>query len=159
MTNNTRFKVDEASYFLSMMKQTFDNDSNNFIYNLNAFLSATRSITLFMQKQYSKKDGFKMWYGKKQNEMENDSDLNFLVKSRNEVIHEKKMNTVMEFTLTPISSGKIVKNPYEKMAFNMDKRAFIENEIDIDIIKYSEIQLNKLIRLVDECERYFLISG
>ena len=156
MTNNTRFKVDEASYFLSMMKQTFDNNSNNFIYNLNAFLSATRSITLFMQKQYSKKDGFKKWYGKKQTEMENDSDLNFLVKSRNEVIHEKKLNTAMEFTLTPISSGKIVKNPYEKMVFNMDKRAFIENEIDIDIIKYSETQLNKLIRLVDECERCFL---
>lgn len=102
MKNQTRFKVNEASYFLSMMKQTFNDDSNNFIYNLNAFLSAARSITFFMQKQYAHKDGFNKWYDNEKENMKKDSDLVFLKKSRNEVLKEKLMKTIMEFTLTPL---------------------------------------------------------
>ncbi len=154
MKNQTRFKVNEASYFLSMMKQTFNDDSNVFIYNLNAFLSAARSITFFMQKHYSKKDGFKNWYDVQQKKMTNDSDLGFLTKARNESIHEELIKTIMEFTLIPTPSGTIVKNPYENAIFTVDKRAFAKDEMDI--IKFSETQLNKLIQLVNECERLFL---
>ena len=154
MKNQTRFKVNEASYFLSMMKQTFNDDSNVFIYNLNAFLSTARSITFFMQKHYSKKDGFKKWYDGQRIKLINDSDLVFLANARNEVIHEKQIKTIMEFTLTPIPSGTIIKNPYENAIFTVDKRAFTKDEMDI--INFSETQLNKLIQLVNECERLFL---
>ncbi len=60
----------------------------------------------------------------------------------------------MEFTLIPTPSGTIVKNPYENAIFTVDKRAFAKDEMDI--IKFSETQLNKLIQLVNECERLFL---
>lgn len=155
MKNQTRFKVDEASYFLSMMKQTFNDDSNNFIYNFNAFLSAARSITFFMQKQYAHKDGFNNWYDKEKENMKKDSDLVFLKNSRNEVLKEKLIKTIMEFTLTPPLSGIVVgENPYEKFIFTVDKRAFQKNEEDI--IEFSKTQLNKLAQLVNECERLFL---
>jgi hypothetical protein len=107
-----------------------------------------------MQKHYSKKDGFKNWYDVQQKKMTNDSDLGFLTKARNESIHKELIKTIMEFTLIPTPSGTIVKNPYENAIFTVDKRAFEKGEMDI--IKFSETQLNKLIQLVNECERLFL---
>ena len=47
----TKHKAEEASFFLSNMKQTFDDDGI-FSYNISAFLSTPRSITFYMQKQY-----------------------------------------------------------------------------------------------------------
>jgi hypothetical protein len=61
MENPTRRKIREAEYFLSTMKQAFEDD-NAFPYNLSAFLSAARSITWHMQEQYKHRDGFKEWY-------------------------------------------------------------------------------------------------
>lgn len=155
MMNQTRFKLEEASYFLSMMKQTFNDDSNNFIYNLNAFISASRSITFFMQIQYDKKDGFNKWYYNEREKMKKDPDLVLLNELRVDVIHKKPIGTILEFTLTPPFSGIVVgKIPYENFTFAVDKRAFAENEKDI--IEFSETQLNKYSQLVNECEHLFL---
>lgn len=156
MVNQTRFKVEEASYFLYMMKQTFNEESNNCIYNFNAFLSAARSITYFMQQQYCHQDGFIEWYCDQQVKMKKDQDLIILNKARVDIIHKKPIATILEFTLIPIPNSKVVKDIYEKMTFNVDKRAFQINGEEIDIIKFSETQLNKLIRLVEECERRFI---
>lgn len=155
MMNQTRFKLDEASYFLSIMKQTFNDDSNNFIYNLNAFISAARSITFFMQEQYTQKDGFKNWYKNQQRTMKKDSDLVFLNAARVDVVHKKPIGTILEFTLMPPLSGMVAGEiPYENFTFTVDKRAFQKNEEDI--IEFSETQLNKLAQLVNECEHFFL---
>ena len=149
--NTTKFKVEEAEYFLSMMKQTIDDESNNFIFNLNAFLSSARSITFFMQKQYDKKDGFKKWYSTKQEKMMEDPDLKFNVRARNQISHEKPIEIFRDFTLIPTSSN------YETCDFSVDKLSFTENEKDI--IQFSEIQLEKLNQLVNECEHLFLYEG
>jgi len=57
MENNSRYKLNEATHFLSIMKEEFGDDEI-FGYNFSAFLSAARSITYYMQKQYKRKEGF-----------------------------------------------------------------------------------------------------
>ena len=68
MKNATADKVGEAEYFLSMMKQMCEDDKL-FAYKLSAFLSAARTITWYMQKQYKHRDGFAQWYCQKQIEL------------------------------------------------------------------------------------------
>jgi hypothetical protein len=51
LVSDTRFKLQEAEYFLEQMKRNVDNFAH-FAFNLSAFVSAARSITLVMQYQY-----------------------------------------------------------------------------------------------------------
>ena len=168
MYNTTRFKVDEANYFLSTMKQTFNQHSDNFSFNLHAFLTAVRSITFYMQKQYKKCSGFPEWYSKKQIILSSDTDLRFLLKTRNEVIHRKPVNTTSEIEckipgaiIIDINNeeeilkkiGQINKRESE---INIIRRFFTKNE-ETEIIEFCENQLNKLTELVDECELKFQI--
>jgi hypothetical protein len=48
------------------MKKTFIRNPFEFQWNLSAFISAARSITWIMQKEYSKVPGFADWYEDKQ---------------------------------------------------------------------------------------------
>jgi hypothetical protein len=69
MVSGTQDKLLEAKYFLQQMKQNRDK-RNEFRWNLSAFLTAARSITLMMQAEYSNKvEGFDEWYNRKQKEM------------------------------------------------------------------------------------------
>ncbi|HKH84991.1 MAG TPA: hypothetical protein VKA40_00435 [Nitrososphaera sp.] len=61
MHNNTLNRLEESGYFLTRMEQT-TNDWKLSKFNLSAFPSAARSITLVMQKEYDKAAGFKIWY-------------------------------------------------------------------------------------------------
>jgi hypothetical protein len=58
------------------MKQTA-NDWMLFKFHLSAFLSAARSITLVMQKEYAHAAGFESWYERQQEEMRKDGLLTF----------------------------------------------------------------------------------
>jgi hypothetical protein len=51
IVSDTRFKLQEAEYFLEQMKNNVDN-YKHFAFNLSAFVSAARSVTLVMQYQY-----------------------------------------------------------------------------------------------------------
>jgi hypothetical protein len=72
------------------MKEAFQKDEL-FSFNLDSFVSAARSITLHMQKQYGEKEGFGKkvgekwngWYGSKEDEMKMLPYLRFLIKARN----------------------------------------------------------------------------
>ena len=162
MTNDTRFKVDEALYFLSTMKQTYNNHSDDFYFNLHAFFASFRSITYYMQKQYKKCNWFPEWYCKKQIEMSNDSDLHFLLKIRNEIIHRNPANTYTEyecFSPGVILNGNETEEEIEKKIdaldeldyeINIGQRFFEKNEYEI--IEFCETQLKKITALVDECE-------
>jgi hypothetical protein len=59
--NNKLNKLEESGYFLTRMEQTI-NDWKLSKFNLSAFPSAARIITLVMQKEYDKAAGFKIWY-------------------------------------------------------------------------------------------------
>ena len=167
MENSTRHKVEEASYFLSNMKQTFKDDEY-FSYNLSAFLSAARSITFYMQKQYKHKNSFSEWYCQKQIIMSADSELQYLNKARVEDVHKTPVKTgatrIINFTIDAILVERNVKvgGQEEKVEHKSDKkdnvetiRRFFINYEHEDVVSFSERQLKKLDQLVEECENYF----
>lgn len=165
MINNTRFKVDEASYFLSMMKQTYKNESDEFYFNLHAFFTAFRSITFYMQRQYKKCNGFPEWYCQNQIKLSSDSDLQFILKTRNEIIHKKPVNTITKIEV--FSRGAFINNDNEEEILKkIDEINMYEPEINIanrffekkeepEIIEFCENQLKKITLLVGECELKF----
>jgi hypothetical protein len=78
------------------MKQTA-NDWMLFKFHLSAFLSAARSITLVMQKEYAHEAGFESWYGRQQEEMRKDGLLTFFNNLRVTSIHIKQVQTESDF--------------------------------------------------------------
>ena len=58
-------KLQEAKFFFEQMSN-YQINRSGFKYNLSAFLSAFRSITYLMQKEYSKIQDFENWYQGKQ---------------------------------------------------------------------------------------------
>lgn len=166
MNNPTRHKLNEADYFLSMMKKTFYGNSDIFQFNLNAFLTASRSITFYMQKQYKKCSGFSEWYCHKQIELSNDQELKFLLKARDDVIHKEPVGTTAEFEcfspgafITDINNEEEILNKLEQIdkretKINIIRRFFAQDD-ETEIVEFCEKQLNKLTKLVDECETHF----
>ncbi len=60
---NIRFKLNEASYFYNRIKARQEN-FEIFIYNLDDFISAARSIMWVLNNEYCKREGFYEWYDK-----------------------------------------------------------------------------------------------
>ncbi len=167
MKNPTKHKAEEASFFLSKMKQKFEDDII-FSYYLSAFLSATRNITFYMQKQYKKQNGFSEWYCQQQIKMSNDAELKFLNKARAEDVHKSPVKTgatrEKEFSADAIlvKEGEKVKERVEeddkksqqKISPKTIRRFFVNYERE-DVVEFSEKQLKKLLQLVEECEKIF----
>lgn len=114
---DTRDKLNEAQYFIDRMKET-NCYKNAFRYNLSAFLSAFRSITLFMQKEFNSVDGFTSWYKIKQSQMMSDKILKFFNEQRVQTIHvqpisarpsQNQMN-IPEIDLTRLNNFSITSN-------------------------------------------------
>jgi hypothetical protein len=82
---DTRFKLEEAAYFLEQMKSNFKNP-RAFVYNLDTFLSSARSVTLVMQYEFEGKDKkFGNWYNSRMKQMSTEIDL--YNKLRVKVVH------------------------------------------------------------------------
>jgi len=92
---NTRDKLNEAVYFIDEMRRV-ESDPTKFRYELTAFLAASRSITLIMQKEFSKKQGFTDWYNKKQDEMKKNGTLKYLRTQRNISLH---MRPILQYPI------------------------------------------------------------
>jgi hypothetical protein len=79
-------KFDEAAYFYNGMFAN-RNNSKVFPYYLSAFVSALRSVTYYLQKQYANDPRFKEWYARKQEGMKADAVLRLLHDKRNTALH------------------------------------------------------------------------
>ena len=73
-------KLLEAEYFLGRLTCAHD---LRFQFELNAFLSASRSVTFVLQKALSHVGSFEEWYGSKQAEMRKDAAMRFFLTLRN----------------------------------------------------------------------------
>lgn len=91
-------KLQEAEYFLGGVAST---DGLEFQFNLNAFLSASRSVTLLMQKSMSRVPGFAAWYQSQQDGMKRDTAMGFFVELRNFSQKEGPVSYVGGSTMTP----------------------------------------------------------
>lgn len=60
--SDTREKLGEAEYFYQQMKTAFIEGRSEYVYLINAFVSASRSVTFVMQKEYAKSEGFTDWW-------------------------------------------------------------------------------------------------
>ena len=167
MKNPTRHKIREAEYFLSLMKQAFEDD-NAFSYNLSAFLSAARSITWYMQKQYVRRNGFAEWYRQNQIKMSADPELEYLNKVRVEDVHREPVQTGATRQVTVSIDAVLVKEgtPEAEQAKEAEPkpptqsspktvRRFFPKFGHVDVIEFCENQLTKLTRIVEECENRF----
>ena len=81
-----RQKFAEAAYFYNGMG-AHRNNPVIFPYYLSAFVSALRSVTYYLQKQYAYDSRFTDWYAKKQDEMRADPVLKMLHDKRNIALH------------------------------------------------------------------------
>src|SRR5882762_3908212 len=79
-------KFSEAAYFYNEMLAHRTN-SVVFPYYLSAFVSALRSVTYYMQKQYAHDPRFGEWYARKQEGMKADPVLKLLHDKRNTALH------------------------------------------------------------------------
>ncbi len=167
ITNPTRHKLNEADHFIEEMKATFDDD-NIFAFNLSAFLAAARSITSYMRKQYSYIDGFMNWYGSKQAQMSADPDFKFLNEARVETVHKEPVMTgssrevtfTVDMIIGPANEKEIehIKEADSKVSTQGNPntvRRFFPEYYNTDVIEFCEKQLDKLNKLVDECEQQF----
>jgi hypothetical protein len=162
--NPTRRKIREAQYFLSMMKQAFEDD-DTFSYNLSAFLSAARSITWVMQKQYARYNGFAEWYCPYQIKMPANPELDYLNTLRVEDVHKEPVPTgstrvvTVSLGLTLVKEGTSVaeqakesKHKPPTQCGSRTVRRFFAKFEHVDVIEFCENQLSKLTEIVEECE-------
>ena len=81
----------EAEYFIQRINRARDPSVG---YNLNAFLSAGRSVTLLLQKEFSKVDGFAEWWGGEQAALGADPAARFFLELRNYSQKEGRVSLV-----------------------------------------------------------------
>ena len=166
--NPTRHKLQEAEYFLSKMKQTLEDD-NVFYYYHTAFVSAARSITLYMQKQYKHRNGFDEWYSPKQLKMKDDPELKYLNKARDEAIHTETIETgatrekTSSIGIAIVEKGtpetEQVKEAESKPSAQSSPKTvgrFYPEFKNMDVIEFGKKQLAKLRKVVEDCEKRFL---
>lgn len=84
-------KFSEAIYFFNRMIETRTNVSQ-FPFHLSAFLSALRSVTFYLQAQFSEHPRFAAWYDAKRGEMRTDPLLRMLKDLRDEALHVRSVN-------------------------------------------------------------------
>jgi len=165
--NPTRHKLREAEYFLHQTQHSFENDEE-FYWNLNAFLSAARSITFYMQKQYRHEAGFAEWYCRHQIQMKADPELDYLNCARVDTVHTEVVPTgttrevshaVHAFMNTEGSMRESSQQAERKSHVQSAPRAirrFFPKFMNVDVIPFCASQLDKYTRLVEECEKLFL---
>ena len=84
-------KILEAEYFVDRLPHL---QFEAFVYELNAFLSAARSVTFLLQKEMKGVPGFDDWWKNKSTEMSEDPVMKFFKKSRN--ISQKEGTVAVE---------------------------------------------------------------
>jgi len=171
MENITKRKLREAEYFLHKMKKSFKDD-DKFYWNLSAFLSAARSITEYIEKQYAHYNGFPEWYCQKKIRMFTDPELKYLKKARDTDVHTDTHGKPLETGATRKIQGSMdailveegtpmaeqVKEAEPKPPTQSSPktvRRFFSKFGGVDVVPFCESQLGKLTKLVEECEKRF----
>lgn len=89
---STEIKLGEAEFFLNEMKNNLHNPKI-LSYYVSAFVSAARSVTFFMQKEYSQTHGFGEWHTRQLEKMKQDPIWEFFNKQRIITIHTEPIKS------------------------------------------------------------------
>ena len=127
-----RQKFEEAAYFYNGM---IANRLNVIIfpYYLSGFLSAFRSVTYYMQKQYAHDAKFQIWYPQKQTEMAADPVLKMLHANRNEIVHSEPIDFFFyrDFEF-PARFGGCIETKHFEVSYDQTAEGEAKTRIKID---------------------------
>lgn len=166
MVTGTRKKYNAALEHYKRMKESIT-DPHQFQTYLGAFLSESRSVTFVMQTENAHKSGFKEWYSKKQEMMEQDPIFPFFNEKRRISVHEKPIETVSspaiclrwnEIDQPCESTDQKTEKKINLTATQITSRFFEdlpENYTKKGVISLCKEYITKLGLLVDECEAKF----
>ncbi len=175
----TRENLQESEYFLGLMTLT-QAERDTFKYNLSAFLSASRSVTLIMQKEYDRISGFKQWWSEKQGKMRHDDAVKLLNEKRVTTIHTQPVRpraqvdiTIKEHVTVSDSvsivithaDGTVDRRESEptpppvpaKTESNIEWRWYFDELPKKDVLTLCKDHVAKLDALVKECESRFAL--
>ena len=167
---NTRDKLNETKFFLKCLKYA----TTNFPYYLSAFLTAARSITYFMQKEYAHVKGFSKWYLEKQSYMKNEPIMKILHNKRNMTAHKNPINPLEQIISTTVkevktayggtseinNNGDVVHYPppipfKTKRIIYKNIKWYYDDYLELDVLSISKKQCAILEIMVDDCEASF----
>ena len=114
--SGTKYKLSEATYFLGQMQVTKEN-KDKFQYTLSAYISALRSVTYFMQKEYAHIPNFSGWYESKRSPMEADPMLVFFHKQRVRTTHKNQIATQPRYQIFSPSIDTTKITPESRISF------------------------------------------
>jgi len=174
----TKEKLSEAEYFLKRMIEN-QTERDAFKFNLSAFLAAFRSVTMIMQKEFSKYPGFAAWYKTHQDKMKADDKMKLLNTKRTMTIHQQPVrprahiNEIVTEHITLTESVPIVVTPADGTVERYDSAPpeppptpaetettaqwlwYFEEIPEIDILTVCQECMDKLKTIVSDCERRF----
>jgi hypothetical protein len=101
---DTRRKLDEALYFLEELKINIEDD-RIFSFNLSAFVTAARSVTLLMKKEFCHTAEFEDWYVNKQRLIESDNDFKFFNQLRVATVHTSTLRPNKKISMRIVEPG------------------------------------------------------
>jgi hypothetical protein len=180
--SHIRFKLESAKYFLEQMIANIE-IPKIFAFNLSAFLSEARSVTLVMQSEFRSYSGFAKWYKTKQEEMRKDDVLKIFNDLRVTTVHRRPVlppwklrfgiiepievsdsPVEVHFTIKEGKNGKLsVENVFKKekdkppseTEVTLRHSWYFEERPNDDPLQLCVGYLTKLENLVEECERLF----
>lgn len=175
----TETKLNEARHFLGQIKKSLDNPEI-LGFNLSAFVSAARSVTYIMQREFKENFYFEKWYRATQEKMKEDSIYEFFNSLRVYTIHigsiKKYRHIAVQINEPPVSvsasvSVKVIRNgkliqqstspltnssPSRKPSIvgsTQETMMHFEGRPQDDGIELCENYLKKLEKIVKECSR------
>jgi len=179
IVGDARDKLGEAIYFLSQMENT-RSERDAFRFNLSAFLAGARSVTLFMQKEFNKTQGFHEWYKVKQEEMRNDQAMRLLHDKRTMTIHQQsvrpraevKVGISEQVTISDSLSMVVIRasGTREEIGFEptqpvrseavvkettVDWQWYFRELPEKDVVTLCREHIEKLVAIVGQCETKF----
>jgi hypothetical protein len=150
MTSTPRFhslllveeKLAEAEYFVRRLPRKRGYELG---FELNAFLSAARSVTFLIQKELSKVAGFAEWWAARREEMRRDEAMRFLLDLRN---YSQKEGRVSIHGQGSTSAGWRHWFASARIVVPRDLR-------NIEVVDVCRVHLSKLAKLALDCSDAF----
>lgn len=128
MPVTARDKFSEAIYFFNRMLESRTN-VHLFPFQFSAFLSALRTVTFYLQKQFSSTAGFREWYEAKRKEMKDDSLLHMLKEMRDEALHERPIE--LQFWHGPTIPDEGIKTTHLEIIMDTDEQGEIRTVMKV----------------------------
>lgn len=112
MNRDVKFKIDEAGFYLRKMKESFSQDPDRRYY-LSAFLSAAKSVDYYLISRFGHLPEFQKWRSNKLDKLSIDTNLEELVKLRDQNVHHAPTVTETESTSRLANTVQLTKESEE----------------------------------------------